>query len=455
MNAGGRTDNNNASWPRFGTDGVRGVANSEISPEYALALGRVAARHLGADRLVVGRDTRRSGPLLEAALVAGALAEGVDVVRLGVAPTPAVAWLCARDGLAGAVISASHNPFADNGIKLFGPGGLKLGDRQQDAIQAALSEPQRNSQVPTGAELGGVSDVPDLLGAYGDAVAASIEGRSLDGIALVVDCAHGAASAIGPAVLRSLGAELTVIGAEPDGANINAGCGSTDLGPLRREVLARGAALGLAFDGDADRVLAVDHTGRDIDGDQLIAAAARDLAARGRLAHEAVVVTVMSNLGFQLGMRRAGIEVRRTAVGDRHVLAELEAGGYSLGGEQSGHVIFRELATTGDGLLTAVQILDLVRRSGRTLAELADEAMDRLPQVLRNVGVVRPHADLDAALAEAVAAVEARLGEDGRVLIRASGTEPLVRVMVEAARLEDAERAAGELASVVDGLVGR
>ncbi|MFN0092645.1 MAG: phosphoglucosamine mutase [Acidimicrobiales bacterium] len=439
---------------RFGTDGVRGVAGLELSPEYALALGRAAARVLGARRFVVGRDTRLSGPMLEAALCAGLAAEGVEAVRLGVCPTPTVAWAAAAEpGVAGAVISASHNPFSDNGIKLFALGGLKLGDAGQHAIEAVLAEPALGSAAAPGngeAVVGRIVEDRTALAGYGAALIASLEGRRLDGVRAVIDCANGAAFELAPRLLAELGVELQVIADRPDGRNINDGCGSTALGGLAEAVRSSGAALGLAFDGDADRVLAVDAAGELIDGDQLIGMCALDRRRRGALPDATVVVTVMANLGFRLGMERHCITVRETAVGDRYVLEELERGGWALGGEQSGHVIFRDLATTGDGLLTAVQVLDLVHRRGATIRELADEAMTRLPQVLRNVRVERADPAALEAVAAQVSVVEARLGGQGRVLIRPSGTEPLVRVMVEAADAADAEAAAEELAAALE-----
>ncbi len=441
---------------RFGTDGVRAVANVELTPEFALALGRAAARRLGADRIVVGRDTRASGSLLEAALCAGFASEGVDVIVLGVCPTPAVAWVAADLGVGAAMISASHNPFADNGIKLFAPGGLKLSDDAQAAVETELADiwAGHGGDRPRGGGVGTIRAEPGLLAGYRAAVIDSIDGRRLDGVHVVLDCANGAASELGPEVLAHLGARVEVLAAQPDGSNINAGCGSTDLEPLRRRVLSSGAHLGLAFDGDADRVLAVDDHGVDIDGDQLIAVCAIDLRVRDQLPGDTVVVTVMANQGFRLGMRRAGIAVHETQVGDRHVLAALEVGGWALGGEQSGHVIFRRLATTGDGLLTAVQVLDLVQRTATSLRDLAGAAMTRLPQVLRNVRVTGPVPDLLDALAPMVSAVADSLGDEGRVLIRPSGTEPLVRVMVEAPDLVVAEAATAQLVAEVERLIG-
>jgi phosphoglucosamine mutase len=444
----------------FGTDGVRGTANLELTPEFALALGRSAARVLSGARWGVGRDTRRSGPMLEAAFAAGLASEGVDVVTLGVAPTPEVAWWSATEDAPAAMISASHNPFPDNGIKIFSAGGRKL----PDAVEARLQGELRHltamgngrdplGSAPVGDAVGTVESLPPHQG-YGAVVAASIEGRRLDGLRIVVDCANGAASVVAPDVLRSLGAEVEVLHGAPDGANINHECGSTYPASLQVAVHRAGADAGVAFDGDADRVLLVDGTGRLVDGDQIMATCAVDLAARGRLVDSTVVVTIYTNLGFRLGMAERGISVvNTTKVGDRYVLEALEAGGYTLGGEQSGHVVFRELATTGDGLLTAVQTLDVVLRSGRPLGMLVTEAMTRLPQVLRNVRVDGSAADvIVAGLADDIAAVEAELGAKGRVLVRPSGTEPLVRVMVEAATEAVAEAAAARLVAMAEKL---
>ncbi|MGQ0830446.1 MAG: phosphoglucosamine mutase [Microthrixaceae bacterium] len=440
---------------KFGTDGVRGVANLDLTPEIVLALGRAAARVLPSGRFVVGRDTRRSGPLLEAALIAGLTAEGVDVVRLGVAPTPAVAWVAASEGIAGAVISASHNPFEDNGVKLFLPGGTKLDDATEDALESALHGLLRHeiTGAPrTGGLVGTVLDGADHSRRWVLSVAASIEGRRLEGLRVVVDCANGAGSAFAPDLLRAVGAEVDVLHDRPDGTNINAGCGSTHTDDLQRAVTARGADVGIALDGDADRAVAVDAAGRIIDGDQIIAITAIDRHHAGTLVDNTVVVTVMTNLGFRIGMADHGITVHEVPVGDRFVLEALAKGGFSLGGEQSGHVIFTDRATTGDGLLTALQLFDVVARTGRPLAELADAAMTRLPQVLRNVRVDRRPEEVVGLLADEVAAAEAELGDHGRVLLRGSGTEPLVRVMVEAPTAGEAEHVADRLVAAVAGL---
>jgi phosphoglucosamine mutase len=439
---------------RFGTDGVRGVANAELTAGFALSLGRAAARVVRGDRFLIGRDTRRSGPMLEAALAAGLCAEGCDVELLGVLPTPAVACLAALDGVAGAVISASHNPFGDNGIKLFAADGLKLSDDVQAAIEAELDTglpAGSDGSVPVGAAVGTISHVEGrATERYEATVAASLEGRTLAGLRIVLDCANGAASDVAPEVFGRTGADVTVIHAAPDGSNINERCGSTHPGDLSVVVTERGADLGFAFDGDADRVMAVDHRGRVIDGDQLIGVAAIDLRARGLLRGDKVVATVMSNLGFRQGMAAAGIEVVETAVGDRAVMEALDRHGASLGGEQSGHLIFRDRATTGDGLLSALITADVVARSGTSLADLADAAMTRLPQVLRNVRLASRPVDLAERIAASVSAAEARLGASGRVLIRPSGTEPVVRVMVEAPDEALAAQIGEELAAAVE-----
>jgi len=436
----------------FGTDGVRGVANQDLTPELALALGRASARVLGGDAVVIGRDTRRSGPMLEAALAAGYASEGVDVVLLGVVPTPAVAHAAADQGVPGAMISASHNPFPDNGIKLFAAGGRKLADEAEARLEAELAHllGGGGGERPTGAGVGAVAVDPGVaVGRYADDLRSAIGGRSLDGLRVVLDCAHGAASAIAPAVLRSVGVEVEVVHAEPDGVNINDDAGSTAPEALQRAVVDRGADVGLALDGDADRLLAIAADGTVVDGDHVIAVLAIDRQARGALAHDTVVATVMSNLGFRQGMARRGIRVVDTKVGDRYVLEGLQRTGAVLGGEQSGHVIQADLATTGDGLLTALSLLDVVARTGRPLGDLAADAMTSLPQVLVNVRLERRDPDLVERLAADVAAAEGRLGDEGRVLVRPSGTEPLIRVMVEAPTEDRAQAEADALAEAV------
>ncbi|MBK5224217.1 MAG: phosphoglucosamine mutase [Acidimicrobiia bacterium] len=442
---------------RFGTDGVRGVANAELTPELVLALGRAAARVLDASRVgrvAIGRDTRRSGSLLEAALASGFAAEGVDVELLGVVPTPTIAWVAAADGMPGAVISASHNPFADNGVKLFSAGGMKLTDADEERLEGELDlilhgDASAGPRL-TGAKVGQIRPAEGLVGRWGDAVVGSIEGRRLDGLRVVIDCANGAASGHATSLFRRLGAEVEVLHDRPDGRNINEGSGSTNPDDLRAAVLAAGADAGLAFDGDADRVLAVDELGHLLDGDQIIAMLAIDRHDRGALTGDTVVVTVYSNLGLRLAMAERGIGVVETQVGDRYVLEALERGGWPLGGEQSGHIIFRDLATTGDGILTGVQLLDLLRRSTRPLSDLAGAAMVRFPQVMRSVRVSDRAGTIVSAMSEQIDKVERDLGERGRVLVRASGTEPVVRVMVEAEEHSAAEAAVEELVGAVE-----
>ncbi len=437
----------------FGTDGVRGVANRELTPELVLALGRAAARVLGPGPWLVGRDTRVSGPFLGAALGAGLAAEGAAVIDLGVLPTPALAAACADRDLPGAMISASHNPFSDNGVKLFAPGGRKLTDEIEHRIEEELHGKSSAGEAVMGAAVGTLRDgAADALAVYEDRVVGALEGRTLGGMRIVLDCANGAASAVAADIFRRAGADVTVLHAQPDGTNINAQCGSNHPASLQSAVRRAGgvASIGLAFDGDADRVLAVAEDGSLVDGDQILALAALDLRSRGQLSGDAVVVTVMSNLGFRLAMEAAGIRVVETKVGDRYVLEALADGGYALGGEQSGHVIFTSFATTGDGVLTGLLLADLVRRSGRTLRSIANDVMRKLPQVLVNVRVDQPRrVGDDAMVAAAVAAIEAELGAEGRVLLRPSGTEPLVRVMVEAPTAEQAQAAADHLAAVV------
>jgi phosphoglucosamine mutase len=439
---------------KFGTDGLRGRANVELTPELALALGRAGARVIGGGRWAVGRDPRLSGPMLEAAFAAGLASEGVEVASLGVVPTPAVAWWSRQEGIPAAVVSASHNPFEDNGIKIFGGGGLKLSDAVEGRIEEELARVLRGPSPATPSSTVGGLTVADAATGYAAAVVSSLGEVRLEPLRLVVDCANGAASAVAPAVLRELGAAVELINAAPDGVNINTGCGSTHPEALQSAVATVGADVGVAFDGDADRVLLVDAAGNLVDGDQIMAVLATDLDERGLLHHHTVVVTVMTNLGFRLAMEKAGIQVVETAVGDRYVLEAIEKGGFALGGEQSGHVIFRDLATTGDGLLTAVQVLGVMVRTGRPLADLAAAAMVRLPQVLRNVQVAERDPAIVDRIAGDVAEIEAELGAEGRVLVRPSGTEPLIRVMVEAPTEDVASRAADRLAAAVATAAG-
>lgn len=429
---------------RFGTDGVRGPA-SEFTDALVVALGQAAAQVLGTSAFVIGRDTRESGERLERALGTGLRLGGAQPLSMGVVPTPAVAWVCAQRGVPGAVISASHNPWSDNGIKFFAAGGRKLSDELEAELESAL-----DAVVAAGVEFDLSADSnsdTDAVAEWCDAVASSVV--AVAPMRIVIDCANGAASFVAPGIFRGLGLEVEVLHAQPDGRNINDACGSTHPEDLQRAVVASGAALGLAFDGDADRLLAVDERGELVDGDQLIALFARDLRERGELVGNRVVVTVMSNLGFRLAMDEQGIEVVETPVGDRHVLEALARTSSSLGGEQSGHIVFADRATTGDGVLSGVQLVDLVGRTQTPLSTLAAGVMDRLPQVLRNVRLEHRRDDIAEAIAGEIAAVEQSLGARGRVLIRLSGTEPLVRVMVEAPTLEQAEDAAGNLAAAV------
>jgi phosphoglucosamine mutase len=438
----------------FGTDGVRGVANRDLTAPLAMDLSVAAARVLGEvgafeghrPLAVVGRDPRASGEFLEAAVVAGLASAGVDVLRLGVLPTPAVAYLTRSLGAdLGVMLSASHNPAPDNGIKFFDRSGYKLADEIEDSIEAHLGT---DWNPPEGAGVGRVRDAHGEVEQYIDFLVSTLPG-SLDGVRVIVDCANGAAFSVAPEALRRAGAAVTAIGAAPDGLNINEGYGSTHLDALQAAVVAQGADMGIAHDGDADRCLAVTASGEVVDGDQIMAVLALELRDAGRLPADTMVATVMSNLGFRLAMRSAGIHVVETAVGDRYVLEAMKNGGYVFGGEQSGHVIMLDHATTGDGVLTGLHLLSAVARRARPLDEMA-KVMTRLPQVLINVrGVDKAKAGSSPALAEAVAEAEAELGETGRVLIRPSGTEPMVRVMVEAAAEEQARAVAERLADAV------
>lgn len=438
----------------FGTDGVRGVANRELTGRLAMDLSVAAARVLAEAGVfeghrptaVVGRDPRASGEFLEAAVVAGLAGAGVDVLRVGVVPTPAVAFLTHDlDADLGVMLSASHNPAPDNGIKFFDRSGFKLADEMENGIEAAIGT---DWDPPIGAGVGRVHDDYADAERYVAHVLASLP-APLDGIRAVVDCANGAASAVAPEAFRRAGAEVITIGAEPDGLNINRDCGSTHLDALRAAVVEHGADVGIAHDGDADRCLAVTASGEVVDGDQIMAILALELRDSGHLKADTIVATVMSNLGFKLAMREAGINVVETAVGDRYVLEAMKQGGYAFGGEQSGHVIMLDHATTGDGLLTGLHLLAAMARRGRPLDELA-KIMTRLPQVLINVrGVDKAKAKTSAELATAIKEAEEELGDTGRVLIRPSGTEPMVRVMVEAPAEEQAQAVAERLAGVV------
>lgn len=444
----------------FGTDGVRGLANGDLTASLALGLSQAAARVLTqgrhADELraqgkrptaIVARDPRVSGEFLTAAVSAGLASSGIDVLDAGVLPTPAAAFLVGDISADfGVMVSASHNPAPDNGIKFFSFGGTKLPDEVEDRIEKALDE--GDVLAPTGADVGRIQRFADAEDRYLLHLLGTLD-RSLSGLHVVLDCAHGAASAISPQVFTDAGARVSVIGADPDGLNINDGAGSTHLELLQAAVVAEGADFGIAHDGDADRCLAVDAQGNIVDGDQIMAILAVSLHERGALADDTLVTTVMSNLGLKRAMAERGIKLIETKVGDRYVLEALAEHRLSLGGEQSGHIIFSDHATTGDGILTGLQLAAEVVRTGRTLAELAS-VMTVFPQVLINVrGVDRTALDGHGVIADAVAAEEALLGETGRVLLRASGTEPMVRVMVEAAELSTAQHVAERLAGVV------
>ncbi|WP_431843281.1 phosphoglucosamine mutase [Calidifontibacter indicus] len=439
----------------FGTDGVRGLANGDvINADTALRLAEAAARVFGrtitggAHRMtaVVGRDPRASGEFLSAAVIAGLASSGVDVYDVGVLPTPAVAFLTADlEANFGVMLSASHNAMPDNGIKFFALGGHKLPDAVEDRIEAAMEEP---ADRPTGEGVGRVRQFTEGAERYTAHLLKALP-HSLDGLHVVIDAAHGAASQVGPEAFRRAGAKVTVIGAEPDGLNINDGYGSTHIEQLREVVPSVGADLGVAFDGDADRCLAVDATGTPVDGDQIMAILAVGLKERGALADDTLVATVMSNLGLLKAMDQHGIKVKQTAVGDRYVLEEMRAGSFNLGGEQSGHVILADVGTTGDGVLTGLMLAAQVAASGRTIGDLAT-VMARLPQHMINVkGVDKAAAGTHPVVQAAIQAVETELGDDGRVLLRQSGTEPVVRVMAEAPTLEQAKAVTARLADVV------
>jgi len=439
----------------FGTDGVRGLANKDITSESALKLAQAAAIVLGEQSrargqkpiAVIGRDPRISGEFLAAAIAAGLASSGVDVFDAGVIPTPATSFLTADlDADFGVMISASHNPAPDNGIKFFSRGGHKLDDAVEDAIEKALSA---KPLTPIGAEIGHVKEFVDAKQRYLVHLQGTLP-NSLKGIKVVVDCANGAASDLAPKAFKDAGAEVIVIGNEPDGYNINLGCGSTHLSALQAAVVEHGADVGIAHDGDADRTLAVDATGAVVDGDQIMAILAVAAKARGDLSRNTLVATVMSNLGLRIAMKQAGIEMIETKVGDRYVLEVIREGGYTLGGEQSGHLIFATHATTGDGILTGLQLLAQMSSTGKSLQELAS-AMTVYPQVLINVpDVDKTKVDSDSELQKVVKDAQAELGDQGRVLLRASGTEPLVRVMVEAQDQGTAQSWAERIARVVE-----
>lgn len=415
---------------------------TELTTDYVASLGRAAAEVMGSGEWLIGRDTRESGPVLEAALTAGLAAGGAVPLDAGVLPTPALAYLSAVHGVPAAMITASHNPWQDNGIKIFAPGGLKLSDATEQAIEASMRAHVHVSGHSDRART--VTSAP-----YRDHLVDTIGRQRLGGLRIVVDCAHGAMFDTAPEVIRRLGADVIVINAEPNGRNINDHCGATHPTALSAAVVTNGVDLGLAFDGDGDRVMAVDHYGNVVDGDRMIALAALQLRDEGQLTDDTVVVTVMSNLGFHKSMDAAGIKVITTAVGDRSVLEALDAGDYAIGGEQSGHIVYRHLATTGDGLLAGLRLAAFVRHKGQSLADLAGAVMSSYPQVLVNVKVAHRHPNVDVELASEIAAALESLNGEGRILVRPSGTEPLIRVMVEAASQPLAQATADTLGELV------
>ncbi|GAV25676.1 phosphoglucosamine mutase [Carboxydothermus islandicus] len=439
----------------FGTDGVRGVANRDLTPELAYKLGRAAAYVLkekyNGEGIVVGKDTRISGDMLESALTAGILSVGLDVLKVGVMPTPAIAYLTRElKAVAGAVISASHNPMEDNGIKFFSGSGFKLPDEVEEEIEKYVLEKKEIPSRPIGAEIGRVREITDAGLLYKSFAKNTVE-LPFSGLRVVVDCANGAASYVAPKIYEELGAEVIPIFNTPDGTNINANCGSTHPEALMRAVVEEGAHLGLAHDGDADRLLAVDEKGNLVDGDQIMVIIGKYLKKKGLLKNNRIVVTVMSNLGLKKAFAREGIEVLETKVGDRYVLEEMLKNGAIIGGEQSGHIIFLDHNTTGDGIITALQLMQVIVAEGKKLSELAQE-MPKFPQVLKNVRVLDKEKIMTAEeLAKAIARGEKKLGE-GRILVRPSGTEPLIRVMAEGADAKLTEEVVDEIIAVIEKL---
>ena len=440
----------------FGTDGVRGVANTELTAELAFKLGQTGAyvltRQGQPKKVIIGRDTRISGDMLEAALVAGICSVGVDVYKVGVLPTPAIAYLTRKLGAgAGVVISASHNPVQDNGIKFFGPSGYKLPDDLETRIEKLVLDDGADVPKPTGGELGRTYYVEDALDQYVEYAKSTIS-TDLKGLKVVVDCANGAAYQVAPRVLSELGAEVIPVFHRPDGVNINVLCGSTHPENLMEEVVKQGAHLGLAHDGDADRVLAVDGNGRLVDGDHIMVICAKHLKAKGKLRKQTLVVTVMSNLGLHKALEKCDIHVVETKVGDRYVLEKLLETGARFGGEQSGHIIFLEHNTTGDGIITALQLLAVVKETGQSLAELASQ-MEQFPQILKNVRVNDKTAVMHSpSLTEAIRRFERELEGQGRILVRPSGTEPLVRIMVEGRDMEQIQTIVEKMAEMVGNI---
>lgn len=445
----------------FGTDGVRGEANVVLTAELAYQLGRAAAYVLKRDgipgkenAMVIGKDTRISGDMLEASLIAGICSTGVNVYQAGVIPTPGVAVLTRMlNAMAGVVISASHNPYQDNGIKFFSPLGTKLPDEVEAAIEAVIADGLKDVPSPSGAEIGRVIAYPEGAEKYSDFLQRKVDG-DFGGLRVVADCANGAASFIAPKLLRSLGADLTAISCRPDGININNNCGSTHLEQLQKAVQEQQADLGIAYDGDADRLLAVDQNGRVVDGDRLLLIFGSYLEKQGLLKEDTVVITVMSNMGLKIALKEKGIKTLETKVGDRYVIEGMKESGAVLGGEQSGHIVFGLDNTTGDGILSSLKLLQIVKQSGKTLAELTDE-MEQYPQILINVRVKDKNGwEEKAEIRQAIETAQAELADTGRILVRASGTENLLRVMVEGKQQEQIERLANQIADVVKAVMG-
>lgn len=443
----------------FGTDGVRGVANLELTPELAFKIGRFGGYVLtknseGKPKVLIGRDTRISGQMLEGALIAGLLSIGAEVMRLGVISTPGVAYLTkALNAQAGIMISASHNPMQDNGIKFFGADGFKLLDEQEEEIEALLNEDKDNLPRPTGEDLGVVNDYFEATQKYLQYLKQTVDDDFI-GLKIALDCAHGATSSLAPYLFADLDGEIVTIGTNPNGVNINDGVGSTHPEALIELVKENEADVGLAFDGDGDRLIAIDENGEIVDGDKIMFICAKYLKEQGMLKHDTVVSTVMSNLGFYKALEKYGIQSKQAAVGDRYVMEMMREGDFNLGGEQSGHIIFLDYTTTGDGMLSALQLVNIMKQTGKPLSELASE-METYPQSLVNVEVVDKHRLFEnVRIQDVIERVEKRLGEEGRVLVRPSGTEPLVRIMVEAQEQEQCQECVQEIATVVQSEMG-
>jgi len=442
----------------FGTDGVRGVANIELTPELAYKIGRcggyVLTKSATKPKIVIGRDTRISGQMLEAALTSGLLSIGADVIRVGVVSTPAVAFLTKELGAdAGVMISASHNPVQDNGIKFFAGDGFKLSDETELEIEALIDAEVDELPRPIGGDIGSRVDARQYAQKYVEFLKTTVQSQ-FDGLKIVLDCAHGSAYELAPQIFNELGAEIITVGAEPDGKNINDGVGSTHPEFLREKVLEHGADLGLSFDGDADRLIAIDENGEEVDGDFILCIIGDRLKREGKLKHDTIVTTVMANIGFFKGTEKLGLKTAKTAVGDRYVMEEMRRGGYNLGGEQSGHVIFLDYITTGDGILTALQLVDTIKQAGKKLSELKT-LMRKFPQKLVNVRVAdKSLYQGNQAIEQIVAEVEAELGDNGRVLVRPSGTESLIRVMAEGPDKEIVDAYVDRIAAVVKRQLG-